>query len=378
MLGISGQWLVARVQWLVISGQWLALQSIFEAVVSAPTTAYWTLRYNQDMQIVAQQEPATSETSASGRELSALVSGCGVYRADRSLFRITGRDRVRWLNGMVSNNVRDLTAGHGVYAFVLNPQGNILGDLYVFNRGESLVAEIGRGQSESLLQILRKYIIMDKVEIEDLGENILAIAGPKSGEVLASLGLSAELGSLQLFDVNWNGSILTLVRGDNPSSPSYELWVPAEKAESVLNALMQAGAVEVHEETLETFRILCGIPRVGQDIRERTLPQETGQERALNFNKGCYIGQEIVERVRSRGAVHRTFVGFELKGTLPAGTKVQSEGKDVGEITSVAAQPLKGRRLALGYLRREFLAGAKPLAARGEQVKATTLPFLDF
>ena len=377
-LVVSCQWAVARVQWLVISGQWPALQSIFEPLVSAPITDHCSLRYNQAMQVVAQHEPATSETSASGRELSVLVSGCGVYRADRSLFQITGRDRVRWLNGMVSNNVRDLTAGHGVYAFVLNPQGNIRGDLYVFNRGESLVAEIERGQSESLLQILRKYIIMDKVEIEDLGENILAIAGPKSGEVLASLGLSAELGSLQLFDVNWNGSTLTLVRGDNPSSPSYELWVPAEKGESVWNALLQAGAVEVHEETLETFRILSGIPKVGQDIRERTLPQETGQERALNFNKGCYIGQEIVERVRSRGAVHRTFVGFELEGTLPAaGTKVQSEGKDVGEITSVAAQPLKGRRLALGYLRREFLAGAKPLTARGEQVKATTLPFLD-
>ena len=86
-----------------------------------------------------------------------------------------------------------------------------------------------------------------------------------------------------------------------------------------------------------------------------------------------------MERIRSRGAVHRTFIGFEFAGSAPPiGTKVQHEGKDVGEITSVAAQPLKGRRLALGYLRREFLAGAKPLTARGEQVKATTLPFLDF
>jgi folate-binding protein YgfZ len=144
----------------------------------------------------------------------------------------------------------------------------------------------------------------------------------------------------------------------------------------VWNVLLQAGAVEVHEQTLETFRILCGIPKVGQDTREKTLPQETGQERALNFNKGCYIGQEIVERIRARGALHRAFMGFEVEGPVPAaGTKIQSEGKEVGEITSIAAEPLKGKRLALGYLRKEFLASDKTLTAGEARVKATTLPF---
>ncbi len=332
------------------------------------------------MHVVAHPEQQVPGLTDSRKELTALVAGCGIYRPDRALISFGGRDRVRWLNGMVSNNVRDLAPGHGVYAFVLNPQGNILGDLYVFNRGENLVAEIELGQLPTLLQIFRKYIIMDKVEIEDLSDKTEAISltGPKSGDVMAALGLTDKLGSLQLADVNWNGSTLTLVRGDNTSFPSYELWVPAEKSEPVWNALVQAGAVEVHGETLETFRIVCGIPKVGQDIRERTLPHETGQERALNFNKGCYIGQEIVERIRSRGAVHRAFVGFEVEGLAPAaGTKIQSEGKDVGEITSIAAEPLKGKRLALGYLRREFLSGDKPLSAGGAQVKAATLPFVD-
>jgi aminomethyltransferase len=189
------------------------------------------------------------------------------------------------------------------------------------------------------------------------------------------LGLTKELGPLQLADVNWNGITLTVLRGDNPSFPNYELWVPAEQADSFWNASLQAGGLEVHDQALETFRILCGIPKIGQDIRERTLPQETGQERALNFNKGCYIGQEIVERIRSRGAVHRAFVGFEVEGPAPAaGTKVQSESKDVGEITSIAV-PLKGKTLALGYLRREFMAPEKTLTAGEAKVKATTLPF---
>jgi folate-binding protein YgfZ len=331
------------------------------------------------MQVLAQQDQNVSRLSDSRTELTALVAGCGIYRPERSLLSLTGRDRTRWLNGMISNNVRDLAAGNGVYAFVLTPQGHIQADLYAFNRGESLLVETDRAQAETLLRIFRKYIIMDKVEIEDLSEKVtvVGITGPKCGEALASLGLSTDLGTLQLADVNWNGGIvITLMRGDNPSFPNYELWVPREYADSIWNALLQAGAVEVHEQTLETFRILCGIPKVGKDTREKTLPQETGQERALNFNKGCYIGQEIVERIRARGAVHRAFVGFEVEGNVPAaGTKIQSEGKEVGEITSVAAEPLKGKRVALGYLRREFLANDKALNAGEAEVKAATLPF---
>ncbi len=317
-----------------------------------------------------------SGISESRRELTALVAGCGVYRPQQALFALTGRDRVRWLNGMVTNNIRDLAPGQGVYAFVLNVQGHILGDLYVFNRGGSLVAEIEREQAEHLLQILKRYIIMDKVEIEDLNEKIgvIGVAGPKSGEVLARAGLKADLSNLQISELSSNEIPVTLIRGDNPCVPNYEIWAPAEKVEFVIDALIKAGAEAVGNETLETFRILCRIPKVGQDIRERTLPQETGQERALNFIKGCYIGQEIVERIRARGSVHRIFTGFEVEGAATAaGTKIQSEGKDVGEITSVMAEPLKDKRLALGFLRKEYLE--KELVAGEAKVRPTALPF---
>jgi aminomethyltransferase len=175
--------------------------------------------------------------------------------------------------------------------------------------------------------------------------------------------------------MNWNDTPLLLVRGDNPCVASYEIWLAVEKIEFVTDALMKAGADTVGEEMLETFRIFCGIPKVGQDIKERTLPQETGQERALNFTKGCYIGQEIVERIRARGAVHRMFTGFEIEGAATvAGTKIQSEGKDVGEITSVMTAPLKGRRLAVGFLRKEYLE--KELIAGEAKVRPAELPFL--
>ena len=330
------------------------------------------------MSTVTENEQATPVLDQSRHELAALLAGCGVSRAERVLFSLSGRDRVRWLNGMVTNNIRDLAPGHGVYAFVLNPQGHILGDLYVFNRGESLIAEIERVQAETLVPILRKYIIMDKVEIEDLSDKLVAIAltGPKSADVLAAVGLGKDLGTLETAEESWQQTTVTTVRGDNPSVPSYELWIAAEKAESLWNALLQAGAERVGNETLETVRILCGIPKIGQDVRDRTLPHETGQERALNFTKGCYIGQEIVERIRSRGAVHRTLIGFEIEGPVPStGTKVQNEGKDVGEITSVMSAPLKGKWLAIGFLRKEFAGGDKALTAGDASVKPATLPF---
>src|SRR3984893_7152412 len=137
-------------------------------------------------------------------EFHALVSGSGVYDLSlRAKISLTGRDRVRWLNGMVSNNIRDLAPGNGVYAFVLTPQGHIQADLYAFNRGESLLIETERAQSAAVLQIFRKYIIMDKVEIEDLSEKtaVFSVTGPRSGEVLASLGLTETLGTLHLADV---------------------------------------------------------------------------------------------------------------------------------------------------------------------------------
>jgi folate-binding protein YgfZ len=350
------------------------------SVLTAECVRPKLLRYNQmiHMSLVAQRERDASATSDSRQEMTALLAGCGVYRLDRALISLTGRDRVRWLNGMVSNNVRDLAERHGVYAFVLNAQGQIQGDLYIFNRGESLLLEIERAQVETLLPLLRRYIIMDKVEVEDLSAKlaVIGLTGPKSAEALAALGLIDDLAPLQFALKEWNGIEITVARGDNPRVPNYELWAAKEHAESLWNALVATGAQGIYDDALETFRILCGIPKVGLDIRERTLPQETGQERALSFTKGCYIGQEIVERIRARGSVHRGFVGFEVEGPVPSsGTKVQYEGKDVGEITSIASAPLKQKRLALGHMRKDAMLPGRTFAAGEAVVRAVSLPF---
>jgi folate-binding protein YgfZ len=325
--------------------------------------------------------PPASDLGNVPSEFAELVSGCGLFDlSNRAKVALTGSDRVRWLNGMVTNNIRDLAMGRGVYAFLLNPQGHILGDMYAYNRGESLTLDTDHSELEKLLAIFDRYIIMDDVEVANLSDRMqsIVIAGPKASAVLRTAGFQfPQLESLQFADVTWQNAQVTLVRGDHPGVDWYELWLAPEQLLALKHALTQAGAKPVGTAALELLRIAAGIPRYGQDIRERDLPQETSQDRALNFNKGCYVGQEIVERIRSRGAVHRKFAGFEVEGPLPApGTKIQAEGKAVGEITSAASLPVQDseRRVAIGYIRREFASG-KQVQAPGAQLTVTDLPF---
>src|SRR5438876_10916013 len=134
------------------------------------------------MQVGLQDEQTVAISAEIRKEFQALTSGCGVFKLDRAHIALTGADRVRWLNGMVTNNIRDLAVGQGIYAFLLNPQGKIQADLYAFNRGETLLVSAERAQVETILQIFDRYIIMDDVEVENLTGKfkVIGVAGPKS------------------------------------------------------------------------------------------------------------------------------------------------------------------------------------------------------
>jgi folate-binding protein YgfZ len=309
-------------------------------------------------------------------ELAALRSGCGVYDLGfRAKIFLTGEDRVRWLNGMVTNNIRDLAVGRGVYAFLLNPQGRILGDLYAYNRGESIAVDTDLSQAEKILATFDHYIIMDDVEVKNLSEDqtALGIGGPRWAETLKTAGIAVpEMQILQIDSISWEGIECSLVRGEREN---YEIWLPSKDVRRLWNSLLVAGATPVGFEALELQRIESGVPAYGIDIRERDLPQETEQDRALNFSKGCYVGQEIVERIRSRGAVHRKFTGFLIDAPVTPGTKVAANGKDIGEITSVAALPVAAdRTIALGYIRREVGAPGREVMIGTTKATVVQLP----
>jgi folate-binding protein YgfZ len=338
-------------------------------------------------------------------EFSALREGCGVYDLGfRAKISLTGDDRVRWLNGMVTNNIRDLATGQGVYAFLLNPQGRILGDLYAYNRGESLLLDTDRSQVEKMLATFEHYIIMDDVEVAEVSEKLtaLGVAGPRARAALQTAGIEIpELAPLQSIAPRCNCECecveCTVVRGEEvqhePSqgqsegqssqgqpheNQSYEIWLAPKDVKQTWRALLAAGATAVGSEALEMQRVVAGIPLYGVDIRERDLPQETEQTRALNFTKGCYVGQEIVERIRSRGNVHRKFTGFiaENGAQIAPGMKIAAAEKEVGEITSATSVILAGaeRTVALGYIRREVGVPGKEVAIGEAKAVVVQLP----
>jgi folate-binding protein YgfZ len=333
----------------------------------------------------AQSEIAIPSTSIATSQLAALLGNAGISRLDRmGWIRVTGEDRVRWLNGMVTNSIQDLKIGEGNYNFLLSVQGRIQGDATIFAEPDTLLIETASSQIPGLMALLDRFIIMDDVELADAtgSQSGVLVAGPQAPFLLAQTGLNVEdLGALEKRTTSWNEAQITTVHAYSPLVPRFELWTDTTTAQKLADALQKAGAVLCEAQSLDWLRILEGTPLYGTDIRDRELPQETGQTRALHFSKGCYLGQEIVERIRSRGNVHRTFCGFQLKGELPAaGSPLEADSKQIGELTSVAAIPLPANdssvvQLGLGYVRREALDRGIPIHYPGGVAVPVSLPF---
>jgi folate-binding protein YgfZ len=332
-----------------------------------------------------QSGPSLSSTSNPTSQLSALLHGAGLsHLEDTGWIRATGEDCVRWLNGMVTNSIQALKPGEGTYNFLLSVQGRIQGDATIFAGVDDLLMETAASQVPNLMALLDRFIIMDDVELADISKTRsgLLVAGPQAPDLLQQIGLAIDkLEPLSMQTIAWGDTEVSAIHAYSPLVPRYELWSDAATTAKLYDALSNAGAVICEHQALNWLQILEGIPLYGTDIRDRELPQETGQTRALHFAKGCYLGQEIVERIRSRGNVHRTFSGFRLDGELPvAGTSLEVDGKQIGELTSIATIPLPEEiggpiQLALGYIRREALDRSLPITYSGGTAQPVSLPF---
>jgi folate-binding protein YgfZ len=315
-------------------------------------------------------------------QLNAILHGAAFAPiTDRAFLRITGSDATRWLNGMVTNNIKDLAPGEGNYNFLLNAQGRIQGDCTIYREpGEGdakFLLETGNWQLETVHQTLDKFIIMDDVELahgipidgtqpepSPLG---IAITGFEAANLLTrviegrpgNVYLAPEPGSMTYGSLEGHKVIVLTQRHANITT--FEVWCSSRGAYKELYRQLEFfNTPTLSPETLEAFRIYSGTPKYGIDIRDRDLPQETAQTHALHFAKGCYLGQEIVERIRSRGQVHRTFTRFTLTGSLPTelpasleARNSEGQAKPAGEITS--ATQIGDTIYALGYARREAL-----------------------
>lgn len=325
------------------------------------------------------------------REYWAIQEGAGLLDLSyRGKFRLVGRDRCSWFQGMISQDVLNLPEGRGAYATVLNPQGHMLSDLRVFALPDSLLVDVPAGTAATFAPHLERYLIMERVEIQDMTEAcaVLSLQGPHSAPALSTC-LGAAVRDMALWEIRQmecHGVSLLCARVTHCGEDGYDLFLPAEQAPNFwahLCVRRPEFAVEpVGWEALNARRVEAGIPWWGHELDERIVPHEARLERtALSATKGCYVGQEIVARIEARGQVNNLLVGLRLEGdSLPqAETPVRSQGKTVGRITSAVWSPTLKQGIGLGYVRRQVSQPGTVLSA-GEEApiagRVAELPFI--
>jgi folate-binding protein YgfZ len=371
-------------------------ETVLNALTPTPLAAALAPDAGRKLELTGYRGVLTPQhLDAAGAETDALLHGAAVH--DLGWLRrvaVRGEDLFRWLSGMVTNAVETLPENSGTYNLILNAQGRIQGDAHVWRTGDRLELEFAADQIEALMAHLDRFIIMDDVELAPLPElTALGISGLGATAILTTLGLPAPVEELSGQTGTLDGVAIRVERGYGPATPHFYLWVAAESVLPVWQTIVEAGAKPVGAAAIETLRIAEGIPAYGIDIQSRDLAQETSQMRALSFTKGCYLGQEIVERIRSRGQVHRHLRSLEIipanaGDDLPsAGTELQLAGKPAGTLTSVAAltslpalqldgtQPSGARRIfAIGMVRAEAEISKEPLRYAGGEARILKTP----
>ncbi len=296
----------------------------------------------------------------------------------RGKIRVSGEDRARLLHAMSTNHVAGLQPKDGLYAFFLTAQGRIIADACIYNLGETILLDTEPETADKLREHLDKYIIADDVTLEDETAQwaVVAIEGPGSLDLASTLGLAVPDKQYSL--ATWSlatGSSATgkdafAVRVASTGSIGIRVFMPLPQKDDLMARLPVPEATSMEARIV---RLENGVPRFGEDLSERYLVQETQQFHAVHDSKGCYVGQEIVERVRSRGQVHRLLTSIRVKSDTPPppGSKLSANGKDVAEITSAAYSPALGEVVALGYVRAEVLQSRPELILPGSEGPVT-------
>jgi folate-binding protein YgfZ len=298
---------------------------------------------------------------------------------------VTGRDRQAFLHGMVSNDVKGLTPGQGTGAAFLDAHGKVMALLAIYVLEDRLLLELPPDLTEKALLLLDKFLISEKAYFEaaDASFAVLAVEGRQSRSLLSSLsGRPLPLEPYEHVEVSVAGAPVRVVRRSETGGPGFQCWTMALHGPALWRALLDAGARPVGADALEILRVEAGIPRFGRDVDETVILPETRLERLVSYNTGCYLGQEVVARVKYRGHVNRALTGLVLDGDqVPAaGAPVRADGKEVGRITSAVRSIALGRPIALGYVRREHLAPGSAVTvedgAASIPARVTELPFV--
>jgi folate-binding protein YgfZ len=263
--------------------------------------------------------------------------------------KVTGKDRQRFLNGMLTNEIKALENGKGTFALFLDVKGHIQADMKVYVFSDHLLLILQHYLVERLMTGLDRYIMSEDIRMQDVSADyaMFQILGPQAQQFLSDKGLQnfpQEPYGFVSVDAFPSTQVIRLPAG-------YALLSGISEARNVLDML---GGPFTGAKSFEIFRIESGLPLMHRDMDETNFPQECGLDAALNFQKGCYLGQETMARIDAQGHVNRHLVGISADEMMSAGEKIFKDSKEVGRITSATQSFLLGKPFALGYVRREF------------------------
>lgn len=296
-----------------------------------------------------------------------------INRSSEGRVVVSGADRATWLQGLLTNDVVALAPGSGCYAAWLTPQGRMITDARVLALRGRMLLDVPGTHAAALARRLDQLVIMEDVRVENVSEALarLAVHGPDAAAVVAkALGDAhgaravARLAEHQsCVVVRGPGTEIVVAGSRDAGGQGVDLYVPAAEADALLGAIQGAGATPVDAFTWDLLRLEAGRPVFGVDMDEDTIPLEAGIEsRAISSTKGCYVGQEVIVRVRDRGQgrVAKRLVGLMLaEGSatprpLTPGSRLSVEGREVGRLTSAGWSPALERPIALGYVPRDL------------------------
>jgi folate-binding protein YgfZ len=317
------------------------------------------------------------------REYSAARESVALFDTNwHAVLTLTGRDRVKYLHAISSNNIQALGTGQGALALLLNPQGRIQAELEVYVLPEKLLVLSHASLREQTLALLRKYVIGSQVKIEDVTELVASVAveGPRATAIIEqACGVKlGELPEMSILDVTVEGISCQLLRRSHFGEFGAEFIAGRDCLGSLWGILLASvrahGGEPIGMSALDTLRLEAGLPWFPADFNDGMIPHEAVLENThISFQKGCYTGQEIVERVRTRGHVNRKRVGLRFSTVAPpaAGTKLRAGDAEIGFVTSAAFSPAAKPAIGMGYVRREHFAPGSVVEFDGGTAEVT-------
>jgi len=312
-----------------------------------------------------------------------------VDRSDRGRIVVSGADRRSYLQGLLTNDIAALGAGQGCYAAYLTPQGRMIADMHVYELGDVVLLTVSGDVKDGVLAKLDQFIFSEDVQLGDVTGAFaqIAVVGPEASRVVAQAigGVTAaaldalpEHGNVR---VPFGGGAAIVARVDDTGEPGFDLFVERERSGELTAAVSAAGAEPLDTSTADAIRIESGVAVFHRDMDEETIPLEAGIEhRAINFNKGCYVGQEVIIRVlhRGHGRVARRLVGMAFDGAAAPvpGESIRAGDREIGQITSSAMSPALRQPIALGYVQRYFVEPGTDVTVAGIGGRIAALPFV--